>query len=91
EFANRLSKSMQGLTQEQQNAALATIFGTDAFRAASFLADSAGASYENMRGAIGRVGAAQDLAAAQNAGFKGALDNLISTRETVGTDIGMKV
>lgn len=91
EFANRLSKSMQGLTQEQQNAALATIFGTDAFRAASFLADSAGASYENMRGAIGRVGAAQDLAAAQNAGFKGALDNLISTLETVGTDIGMKV
>lgn len=91
EFALRLQKSMSGLTQEQQNATLATIFGTDAFRAAAFLADSAGASYDQMAGSINKAGAAQDLAAAQNAGFKGALDNLISTLETVGTDIGMKV
>lgn len=91
EFANRLQGSLKGLSQEQQNAALATIFGTDAFRAASFLADSAGKSYDDMAGQIGKVGAAQDLAAAQNAGFKGALDNLLSTLETVGTDIGMKL
>lgn len=91
QFALNLQGSLKGLSQEQQNAALATIFGTDAFRAASFLADSAGKSYDQMAGQIGKVGAAQDLAAAQNAGFKGALDNLISTLETVGTDIGMKV
>lgn len=91
EFANRLQKSMSGLTQEQQNATLATIFGTDAFRAAAFLADSAGQSYDQMAGSINKAGAATDLAAAQNAGFKGALDNLLSTLETVGTDIGMKV
>jgi len=91
QFALNLQGSLKGLTQEQQNAALATIFGTDAFRAASFLADSAGASYDKMAGQIGKAGAAQDLAAAQNAGFKGALDNLLSTLETVGTDIGTKV
>jgi TP901 family phage tail tape measure protein len=91
QFALNLQGSLKGLTQEQQNAALATIFGTDAFRAASFLADSAGASYDKMAGSIGKAGAAQDLAAAQNAGFKGALDNLLSTLETVGTDIGMKL
>lgn len=91
QFALNLKDSLSGLSQEQQNAALATIFGTDAFRAASFLADSAGKSYDEMATQIGRAGAAQDLAAAQNAGFKGALDNLISTLETVGTDIGTKV
>jgi TP901 family phage tail tape measure protein len=91
QFALNLQGSLKGLTQEQQNAALATIFGTDAFRAASFLADSAGASYDQMSNSIGKVGAATDLAAAQNAGFKGAWDNLLSTLETVGTDIGMKL
>lgn len=91
QLAINLKDSMKGLTQEQQNAALATIFGTDAFRAASFLADSAGKSYDDMSKAVGKAGAATDLAAAQNSGFNGALDNLMSTLETIGTDIGTKL
>lgn len=90
-LAGSLQKGLKGLTQEQQNAALATIFGTDAFRAAAFLADSAGKSYQDMSKAVGKAGAATDLAAAQNSGFNGALDNLKSTLETIGTDLGTKL
>lgn len=91
QLAINLQDSLKGLTEEQKQQALATIFGTDAFRAASFLATSAGQAYDNMSQAVGRNGAAADLAKAQNSGFKGALDNLISTAETAGTDIGTKL
>lgn len=91
QLAQNLQNGLKGLSEEQKQQALATIFGTDAFRAAAFLADSAGKSYDDMSKAVGRSGAAMDLAKAQNSGFKGALDNLKSTLETVGTDIGMKI
>lgn len=90
-LALELQSGLKGLSQEQQNAALATIFGTDAFRAAAFLADSAGKAYDDMSKQVNKVGAATDLAAAQNSGFNGALDNLKSTLETLGTEIGSKV
>lgn len=91
QLAQNLQNGLKGLSEEQKQQALATIFGTDAFRAAAFLADSAGKSYDDMSKAVGRSGAAMDLAKAQNSGFNGALDNLRSTLETVGTDIGMKL
>lgn len=91
QLAQNLQNGLKGLSEEQKQQALATIFGTDAFRAAAFLADSAGKSYDDMSKAVGRSGAAMDLAKAQNSGFNGALDNLKSTLETVGTDIGMKL
>lgn len=91
QLAQNLQNGLKGLSEEQKQQALATIFGTDAFRAAAFLADSAGKSYDDMSKAVGRSGAAMDLARAQNSGFNGALDNLKSTLETVGTDIGMKL
>lgn len=91
QLAQNLQNGLKGLSEEQKQQALATIFGTDAFRAAAFLADSAGKSYDDMSKAVSRSGAAMDLAKAQNSGFNGALDNLKSTLETVGTDIGMKL
>ncbi|NIL77108.1 hypothetical protein RhoFasB10_03246 [Rhodococcus sp. B10] len=65
EMSKRLSKSLSGLTDEQKQNALATIFGTDAFRAASILADNAGDSYDGMSKKVGESGAAQKAAAAQ--------------------------
>lgn len=91
QFAINLQKGLSGLTEKQKQATLATIFGTDAFRAAAFLADSAGGKYDEMARAVGRSGAAMELAKAQNSGFNGALDNLKSTLETVATDVGMKL
>lgn len=91
QFALNLQNSLKGLSEEQKQNALATIFGNDAFRAAAFLADDAGKKYDQMSQQVGKVGAATDLAAAQNKGFKGALDNMVSVLQTVGTDIGTKV
>lgn len=91
QLAQNLQNGLKGLSEEQKQQALATIFGTDAFRAAAFLADSAGKSYDDMSKAVGRSGAAMDLAKAQNSGFNGALDNLKSTIETVATDFGQKL
>ncbi|MFA5172589.1 MAG: phage tail tape measure protein [Sulfuriferula sp.] len=89
--AGQLQTKLGKLTQEQREQALATIFGSDASRAAGVLAAQGAAGFDKMSEAVNRQGAATDLAAAQNAGFKGALDNLKSTLETLGTDIGGKL
>lgn len=89
--AGQLSKSLGGLSAEQKNAALATIFGSDSSRVAAILADQGAAGFDKMAASVNKQGAATDLAAAQNKGFNGALDNLKSTLETLGTDLGTKV
>lgn len=89
--AGQLQKSLGKLTTEQKNAALATIFGSDSSRVAAILADQGAAGFDKMAGAVNKQGAATDLAAAQNKGFNGALDNLQSTLETIGTDLGTKL
>lgn len=89
--AGVLQKTLGKLTTEQRNQALATIFGSDASRVANILASTGADKFAQMEKAVTKSGAATDLAAAQNSGFNGALDNLISTLETVGTDLGTKV
>ena len=86
-----LQRALSGLTVEQKNAALATIFGADSSRVAAILADQGAAGYDKMAASVGKVGAATELAAAQNAGFLGALDGLQSTIETIATDVGLKL
>lgn len=89
--ADQLNKKLAGLTQQQREQALATIFGADSSRVAGILAKEGAAGFNEMSKAVNKQGAATDLAKAQNSGFNGALDNLISTLETVGTDLGTKV
>lgn len=86
--AQQLKEKLSGLTMEQRNAALATIFGSDATRVASILAQGGAESFDKMSAAVNRTGAATELAAAQNSGFNGALDNLKSTAETAMIEIG---
>lgn len=89
--AGQLQNALGKLTTEQKNAALATIFGSDSSRVAAVLADKGAKGFADMAAAVNKQGAATDLAAAQNSGFNGALDNLKSTLETIGTDLGTKV
>jgi len=91
ETSRQLQKSLGSLSTEQKTAALNTIFGSDASRAAAIFASQGATAFNDMSKAVNKSGAATDLAAAQNSGFNGALDNLISTLETVGTDLGTKV
>lgn len=87
----QLEKAFKPLSQEQKAAAINTIFGSDAARAANTIIDQGVEGYNKLSGAVGKSGAAQELAAAQNAGFKGSLDAFMSTLETIGTTFGTKL
>lgn len=89
--ADQLRAKLGKLTTEQKNQAIAGVFGADASRVAGILMNEGSKGFDTMRIAVTKQGAAAQAAAAYNDGFKGALDNLKSTLETVGTDIGLKV
>jgi len=78
----QFSGALTGLTQEQRNAALSTIFGSDAVRAANVLLTEGTGAWTEMSAAVTAGGEAATLAAAQNAGLKGSLDGLKSALET---------
>lgn len=90
-MSGRLKESLKGMTKEQKQSALATIFGTDAFRAAAVLSDNAGKSYDKMSTSVGKVGAAQQAAAAQLGAAEKTWEALSNTMSEIGLRIGMAV
>lgn len=75
-LAGQLKTSMAGLTQEQRGQAMATIFGSDAVRAANILfKDGAGKTAE-WATAMGKSGAAAELAGKNTDNLKGDLEQL---------------
>jgi len=78
------------MTQEQRNEALATIFGTDAIRAANIVLMGGVDSYTEMKDAVNTAGAAQELAGARTKGLAGAIDGLQSVIEGILIDVGEK-
>ena len=78
-----LRKGLKGLTQEQRTQTLTTIFGSRAIQAANLLVGSSAADYIALRDSINQQGLAAKIAAAQNTGFKGALDALGSVIDTI--------
>ena len=91
DMIRQLEEGTEDLTDEQKALHIEQIFGSDASRAANILLKEGVKGYDEMSKAVNRQGAATELAAAQNAGFKGALDGLKSSLETVAIDMGMKV
>jgi TP901 family phage tail tape measure protein len=77
----------KGLTQEQKNQALTTIFGSDATRSILALIKGGLPVYDAQRTAILQTGAAAQVAAAQNAGLGGAIDNVKSQFENAAISI----
>ncbi|WP_427007200.1 phage tail tape measure protein [Pseudarthrobacter sp. H2] len=86
-----MTKALEGKTDAQKNSLLADIFGSDGIRAASIIMKDGVAGYDKMRDAVMKQGSAAQLAAAQNAGFNGAMDALKSSLETVAIDVGIKL
>ncbi len=82
EIIQNFSDSMEGLTQKQRNAALATIFGSDAVRAANIVLLGGVDAYDQMLGKVTQVGSAADLASAMMQGLTGATENVKSAFET---------
>lgn len=79
----QLGDAAKRLTPEQYQAATATLFGSDAMRIAGVAAKDGSKSYDNMRTAIDRQGAAADVAAAKTKGLPGAWERFKNTLESL--------
>lgn len=82
------SDKLGGLTDEQKQNALATLFGSDASRAANIVLMGGTKAYDKMHKAVTKTGAAQALSNAQTKGFKGSLEAFKSTLETLAISFG---
>jgi TP901 family phage tail tape measure protein len=78
-----LRKGLVGYTDQQRNTTLQTIFGSDAIRVANALLGISTEEYSKVTTALREQGLATKIAAAQNTGFKGALDALGSVLQTL--------
>ncbi len=78
----QFSGALGGLTQEQRNAALATIFGSDAVRAANVVLMGGVDAFSEMKGAVTEAGAAADMAKAQTEGLGGAVGRVKTALST---------
>lgn len=75
-LAGALQDSLAGLTQEQRNQALATIFGTDAVRAANVLYEEGAAGVAHWRTEVTEAGYATDTANRKLDNLGGDLEKL---------------
>jgi TP901 family phage tail tape measure protein len=77
-----LQGSLEKLNPAQKQAALAAIFGQDAFRTAALLAEQGAEGYARNAAAMAASGTAADVAAQKNQGFNFAVDALLGSLET---------
>lgn len=91
ELVKIFSNQLGVLSDEQRNAALATIFGSDAIRAANIVLVDGADKWDGMSQAVNKAGGAQDVAASKMKGFNGSMEAFKSTVETLGITIGEKL
>ncbi|WP_284037464.1 phage tail tape measure protein [Neobacillus sp. 114] len=87
EIAELLKTKLSGLTDEQRQMALKTMFGTDAIRAANILYKEGAKGIESMNTAMNKISAA-DVAATKLDNVKGRIEILKGTIETAAISIG---
>lgn len=87
EIIDLVTRGTKGMTQENRNAAITQIFGADATRSIIALMKGGLPTYEAMRKAVLRQGAAAEVAKAKNAGLKGSLDNIRSQLENIAIEL----
>lgn len=80
--AGQLQSRLIGLTQEQRAAALQTIFGADAVRAATILYNEGEAGISGWVDGVNQTGAASEMAAAKMDNLAGDLEQLRGSIET---------
>lgn len=79
----QLGQAAARMTPETYQAATAVLFGSDAMRIAGVAAKDGSASYDQMRTAIDRQGAAADVAAAKTKGLPGAWERVKNSLEAL--------
>lgn len=83
DLLGQLGDAAKRLTPEQYQAATATLFGSDAMRIAGVAAKDGSVSYDRMRQAIERQGAAAEVAAAKTQGLPGAVERVKNAWESL--------
>lgn len=89
EISGILNKALSGLSEEQKNAALTTIFGTDAQIAAAAIAKKTATEFQALKDTMGKTDA-EEAAAKRMDTFKGSLEILAGVFDTVQMAIGDK-
>lgn len=82
-----LNNALKGYTSEQKQAALRTIFGSDAIRAASVLTGNGAAGYDKLAAAINKTKAA-DVAKTRMDNLNGSIEQLKGSAETLEIQLG---
>ncbi len=85
-----LQDALKGQTEQQKLANLEMLFGTDAIRAAAVLSREGAAGVNELSSAIDKIKAA-DVARVRLDNFKGALEGLKGSLETVAIRIGTPI
>jgi TP901 family phage tail tape measure protein len=88
QIAERLQRTFGGMSAKERTAALTTIFGADARRAANILIQEGADGLEGYIRQTSDLGAAQRLADASMSGTSGALENLSGQIETAKIQFG---
>lgn len=86
--AGQLQNGLSGLSQQERNAALNTIFGADAVRAANVLYEQGAEGIDDWTKAVSESGFAAEQAAAKNNNLKGDLENLSGSFESLMISLG---
>lgn len=88
ETARRLRASFAGLSDEQRNANLITIFGIDAQRMAIALMNEGAQGVSRYRNELNEGARAAEMAAARTQGFAGAISGLIAKWQELSIVLG---
>lgn len=83
DISQTLQDRLKGLSSAQRDAALNTIFGSDAIRAGTLLYEAGGKGVDSYTASVGKAGGAAAVAAAKSMGLGGAFRGLGSQLETI--------
>lgn len=87
-LAGHLKEKLGGLTQEQRNSAMATMFGSYAIQGANVLYAEGASGIDEWTKKVSQSGYAADLAAKKNDNLKGDLENLSGSFESLMISLG---
>ena len=87
-LAGQLQTRLIGLTQEQRNSALATIFGSDAIRAAAILYEQGSQGIDTWIAKTNDSGYAAETAAKKTDNLAGDLERLTGSLQTMAIEAG---
>jgi TP901 family phage tail tape measure protein len=86
-ISGTLQKSLKGMTAQQKQATLETLFGSDAIRGAAILANNGSKGFDKMSASMSKVKAA-DVAKTRMDNLQGSIEQLKGSLETLMIQVG---